>query len=816
MGKGHNGKQGKRHPKIKVPAVRYPLLVGPTLFPNPLPYNPSLIPPPILSSHFTFANLSLPDVFKNVTNCSIFNFTSIQLPSYIQKFLSLTTKFRSKPKDDDNDVLRLAFTEFSRIVRIRSEYRNSNTVKDVRLHVKRPDHQPPNIINDPIVNLYLTDAGLAFEKALTEMPLIANPGKDIYESIISEIIRMSDRYGTIICNTDKGLGIALLYNDHYSKMALDHLNDHTTYSLLPSVYNRYYSDLTPNHPCYDNKSTQSSEICRNIFHKIKVVLLNHNQLFKAHPLSTHNSHTTQRDLLNSSLYVTMDGVKLLLPNPDTLDWNRLTDVARFILQMEYTTITRIPCFYILPKVHKPYKSIDEIKGRPIVSSFNSPTYHSSKYVDIILNKLVKSLDTNLKDSTSLLLLLEGKIFEDNCYIMTADVTALYPNIDITDGIKMLRDILYKYLGSNTIPEIKTSNDIDFIVNLTEIVLKNNYVQFGDKMWLQQQGTAMGTPLAVVFANIYMTGLHIECVTKCLTLNPYPFSTLNTLPPLISDLFNPPLHYTIIDGFFTLSTESQLQLNKLIQPEIPLDNYLYNYDKYVIFERFIDDIFSIWNNKYSPLIYITVFNSLRPTIKLTYDISFNTGIMMDLRIFKGPNFVTTHTFTTELYYKPMNKFLYLPYDSYHDSYQPTVTAECKRIRTFCMNDNTNHKMRCLYKNNLSIRGYPIDILNDWFQAATFKRDDLISILEYKAIKYKLSLHKKHTQIPLLFKIKRCHRSIMLRTAKILNMNNRFSSPRYHNIFPKNPLLCKKAGPNLGSLLCSSKFRHKITDIQLNLT
>ena len=41
------------------------------------------------------------------------------------------------------------------------------------------------------------------------------------------------------------------------------------------------------------------------------------------------------------------------------------------------------------------------------------------------------------------------------------------------------------------------------VELLEWVLTNNFIVFGDTYWLQIKGTAMGTPVAVTFANIYL-------------------------------------------------------------------------------------------------------------------------------------------------------------------------------------------------------------------------------------------------------------------------------------------------------------------------
>ena len=46
-------------------------------------------------------------------------------------------------------------------------------------------------------------------------------------------------------------------------------------------------------------------------------------------------------------------------------------------------------------------------------------------------------------------------------------------------------------------------DTNTLINLLEIVLKNNTFQFNGKSYIQLQGTAMGTKLAPAYANIFM-------------------------------------------------------------------------------------------------------------------------------------------------------------------------------------------------------------------------------------------------------------------------------------------------------------------------
>ena len=107
-------------------------------------------------------------------------------------------------------------------------------------------------------------------------------------------------------------------------------------------------------------------------------------------------------------------------------------------------------------------------------------------------------------------LLETTRFPSSCWFLTADVINLFPSIVISDGLTQLRRALRLCKFSE--------DDIDFLIDLTGWVLSDNYFHFGDSIWYQKRGTAMGTPLALVFAAIYLAMLETDCFEKC-KLNP---------------------------------------------------------------------------------------------------------------------------------------------------------------------------------------------------------------------------------------------------------------------------------------------------------
>ncbi|XP_073188346.1 uncharacterized protein [Lepidochelys kempii] len=83
---------------------------------------------------------------------------------------------------------------------------------------------------------------------------------------------------------------------------------------------------------------------------------------------------------------------------------------------------------------------------------------------------------------------------DNTILATMDVEALYTNIPHKDGLQAVK---------NTIPDNVTAN---LVAELCDFVLTHNYFTFGDNVYLQISGTAMGTRMAPQYANIFMADL----------------------------------------------------------------------------------------------------------------------------------------------------------------------------------------------------------------------------------------------------------------------------------------------------------------------
>ena len=197
-----------------------------------------------------------------------------------------------------------------------------------------------------------------------------------------------------------------------------------------------------------------------------------------------------------------------------------------------------------------------------------------------------------------------------------------------------------------------------IVMLTRWVLFNNYLEFNGKLYLQIRGTAMGTPCAVVFACIFMG-----------TIERKAWGVLTNLQI-----------YALLD------------------------------------HRFIDDFAIIAKSVEEATIILQVLNNMDPLIKITGSISTTSCIFLDLTIYKGPRFHTSGHLDLDVYQKPSNKFLFLPYGSYHHQhvFKGWVHSYIARLRLNCTDEDRYRLRRQQFYHQLQARGYPEDTLAFFFE------------------------------------------------------------------------------------------------------
>ena len=286
-------------------------------------------------------------------------------------------------------------------------------------------------------------------------------------------------------------------------------------------------------------------------------------------------------------------------------------------------------FYLLPKIHK-----ENSPGRPVISGCNTPTEKISAFVDHQLKHLVPQIPSYVKDTNDFLAKLKDmERFPDGAILVTLDVVGLYPNIPHDEGLEALR----RTLNERSNPVIPT----DHIVDLAELVLKNNNFEFEGSHFLQKRGTAIGTRMAPAYANLFMHHL-----------------------------------------------ESQL-LNLA-----PVKPYLWL--------RYIDDIFMIWTaGEQSLLEFLQWINQLHDNIKFTWDWSKRTINYLDVQIINNNGVIETDLYTKPT---DKHQYLFHTSCHPKGVKQSIPYAQALRLRRICSTSAAFENRAAALQKHLVHRGY----------------------------------------------------------------------------------------------------------------
>ena len=118
------------------------------------------------------------------------------------------------------------------------------------------------------------------------------------------------------------------------------------------------------------------------------------------------------------------------------------------------------------------------------------TENISSFLDYHLQPLAQKVKSYIKNTNHFLNRLSslGKLPQGAILILcTVDVVGLYPNIPHSEGLTSLRRVLKLTVNKQI--------SSDTLVEIAEIVLKNNIFQFDEKTFKQVRGTAIGTKFA---------------------------------------------------------------------------------------------------------------------------------------------------------------------------------------------------------------------------------------------------------------------------------------------------------------------------------
>ena len=160
-------------------------------------------------------------------------------------------------------------------------------------------------------------------------------------------------------------------------------------------------------------------------------------------------------------------------------------------------------FYLLPKIHK---RSENVPRRPVISNCGFYTENISAFLDFPLQPLAREVKSYIKDTNNFLKKLRSlRNIPNDIILCSVDVAGLYPNILHDEGLSALQ----KRLELKREKKVSTST----LVELAEVVLKNNVFIFGKKTLKQLQGTAIGTKFDPPYSILFIAELEEEILRK---------------------------------------------------------------------------------------------------------------------------------------------------------------------------------------------------------------------------------------------------------------------------------------------------------------
>ena len=337
-----------------------------------------------------------------------------------------------------------------------------------------------------------------------------------------------------------------------------------------------------------------------------------------------------------------------------------------------------PKFYGLPKIHKNFENFPP--SRPIVSGCNSCCERVSHFVDSYLKPLTRRNPSFIQDTTDFLRKMKDVKTKNDDILVAADVTNLYTVIDHMEGANACKDTL------NERPlEEKTRRPTRFIVNLILLILQSNCFKFGERLFRQHCGTAMGTPMAASYANVYMGNMEKK----------------------------------MLDAY---------ERKTGLRPSF--------------WYRFLDDVIFLWSHGDEKLQDFLTFmqnftenEKMRTKLKFTFDYGKKVSFL-DTQVI-----IENGGIRTDLYSKPTDAHLYLRSNSCHPTSckKGLVKAEMLRVRRICSLDTDYRKQSEVMRSHFLKWGFENDSINRAIkEVAEIPRE---SLLEYRT-------KEKTSRIPLV--------------------------------------------------------------------
>ena len=145
--------------------------------------------------------------------------------------------------------------------------------------------------------------------------------------------------------------------------------------------------------------------------------------------------------------------------------------------------------------------------RPIVSSIGSITYEAAKYLAVVIGPLVGKTEHHIKNSTDFVQKIKDLEVPPSQKLVSFDVSALFTSIPTDEAV----------LEQDNSWQDRTNLNVDQLTQLLELCLNTTYFMYSGDFYKRNKGTAMGSPISPIVANLYME--HFEKFALSMTPNP---------------------------------------------------------------------------------------------------------------------------------------------------------------------------------------------------------------------------------------------------------------------------------------------------------
>ena len=241
-------------------------------------------------------------------------------------------------------------------------------------------------------------------------------------------------------------------------------------------------------------------------------------------------------------------------------------------------------------------------------------------------------------------------------MVTFDVKSLFTNVPINDVLV----ILMERLQLDKKLEDRTAMDPLSICHLTELCLYSTYFAFKRQVYQQRKGTAMGSPMSLVVANIFMEDFETTA--------------------LATAYYSP-----------------------------------------TIWKQYVDSTFVIWPHGRDKLeTFLSHINSLHDNILFTMEIEKEKKIaFLDVWICRNNN----NSLETSVCHKPTHTSQYLNFMSHHHSRVKFGVVQCpsQRAEKICSSEVKREELK-LIKEVFIANGYPKKKLDEIMKKRTSKKEN----------------------------------------------------------------------------------------------